>query len=44
MLLLEKNEISEIDDSPLITTAELDERLENNTASQMADNKDSLIE
>ncbi|HET9806836.1 MAG TPA: hypothetical protein VFP49_08005 [Nitrososphaeraceae archaeon] len=32
-----KNETSEIDDSPLITTAEIDEGLENNT-SQMANN------
>jgi hypothetical protein len=40
---LEKNETSEIDDSPLITTAEIDEGLENNTSSQMANNT-SIIE
>jgi hypothetical protein len=33
----EKNETSEIDDSGLITTTEIDESLENNT-SQMANN------
>ena len=40
---LEKNETSESDDSPLITTAEIDEGLENNTSSQMANNT-SIIE
>ena len=35
----EKNETSEIDDSPLITTKEIDESMEtNNTLSQMANN------
>ena len=38
----EKNEISEIDDSGLITTTEIDESLENNT-SQIANNI-SIIE
>ena len=38
----EKNETSEIDDSGLITTTEIDESLENNT-SQMANNI-SIIE
>jgi len=38
----EKNETSEIDDSGLITTTEIDESLENNT-SQMANNT-SIIE
>ena len=35
----EKNETSEIDDSPLITTSQIDESMEtNNTLSQMANN------
>jgi hypothetical protein len=42
MFAQEKNETSEIDDSGLITTTEIDESLENNT-SQMANNI-SIIE
>ena len=42
LLLHEKNETSEIHDSGLMTTPEIDESLENNT-SQMANNI-SLIE
>jgi hypothetical protein len=42
-ITLAQNETSEIDDSPLITTAEIDKGLENNTASQMANNT-SIIE
>jgi hypothetical protein len=38
----EKNETSQLDDFGLITTAEIDEGLENNT-SQMANNTTSMI-
>ena len=40
----EKNETSEIEDSPLITTAEIDESMETNNTSSQVDNNTSMIE
>jgi hypothetical protein len=40
----EKNETSEIEDSPLITTAEIDESMETNDTSSQVDNNTSMIE
>jgi hypothetical protein len=40
----EKNETSEIDDSPLITTPEIDESMETNNTSPQDDNNIPLIE
>jgi hypothetical protein len=40
----EKNETSEIENSPLITTPEIDESMETNNTSPQDDNKIPLIE
>ncbi|HEX2407506.1 MAG TPA: hypothetical protein VHJ38_09895 [Nitrososphaeraceae archaeon] len=40
----EKNETSEIEDSPFITTEQIDESMETNNTSPQADNKIPLIE
>ena len=40
----EKNETSEIDDSPLITTEQIDESMETNNTSPEAEDKIPLIE
>ena len=40
----EKNETSEIDDSPLITTEEIDESMEINNTSPQSEDKIPLIE
>ena len=40
----EKNETSEIDDSPLITTEQIDESMETNNTSPKAEDKIPLIE
>ncbi len=40
----EKNETSEIDDSPLITTEQIDESMETNNTSSQMDNHTSMIE
>jgi hypothetical protein len=40
----EKNETSQIDDSPLITTEQIDESLETNNTSSQAEDKIPLIE
>jgi hypothetical protein len=40
----EKNETSEIENSPLITTAEIDESMETNNTSSQVDNNTSMIE
>lgn len=39
----EKNETSEIDDSPLITTEQIDKSMETNNTSPQADNNIPLI-
>ena len=39
-----QNETSEIEDSPLITTEQIDESMETNNTSSQADNKIPLIE
>ena len=40
----EKNETSEIDDSPLITTEQIDESMETNNTSPQGEDKIPLIE
>jgi len=40
----EKNETSEIDDSPLITTEQIDESIERNNTSPQGEDKIPLIE
>jgi hypothetical protein len=40
----EKNETSEIDDSPLITTEQIDESIETNNTSPQGEDKIPLIE
>ena len=40
----EKNETSEIEDSPLITTEQIDESMETNNTSSQAEDKIPLIE
>jgi hypothetical protein len=40
----EKNETSEIDDSPLITTGQIDESMETNNTSPQAEDKIPVIE
>ncbi|HET7643203.1 MAG TPA: hypothetical protein VFK40_06830 [Nitrososphaeraceae archaeon] len=40
----EKNQTSQIDDSPLITTEQIDESMETNNTSPQVENKISLIE
>jgi uncharacterized protein YneF (UPF0154 family) len=40
----EKNETSEIDDSPLITTEQIDESMETNNTSPQSEDKIPLIE
>ena len=40
----EKNETSQIDDSPLITTEQIDESMETNNTSSQMDNHTSMIE
>jgi hypothetical protein len=40
----EKNETSEIEDSPLITTEQIDESMETNNTSSQTDDKIPLIE
>ena len=40
----EKNETSEIDDSPLITTEQIDESMETNNTSTQGEDKIPLIE
>ena len=39
-----QNETSEIEDSPLITTAQIDESVETNNSSSQIDNNSSMIE
>ena len=39
-----QNETSEIEDSPLITTAQIDESMETNNSSSQIDNNSSMIE
>jgi hypothetical protein len=40
----EKNDISETEDSPLITTEQIDESMETNNTSSQMDNHTSMIE
>ena len=40
----EKNQTSQIDDSPLITTEQIDESMKTNNTSPQVENKISLIE
>jgi|GEM_PF-969701 hypothetical protein len=40
----EKNDTSEIEDSPLITTEQIDESMETNNTSSQMDNHTSMIE
>ena len=40
----EKNDVSETEDSPLITTEQIDESMETNNTSSQMDNHTSMIE
>ena len=43
-IVFAQNETSEIEDSPLITTAQIDESMETNNTSSQIDNNSSMIE